>query len=99
MPCLIITGYPSSGKTSIAEMISERALKHHSKTIQRTMIINEESIYSSSTRSINNNSNNSSSSNNNNNNNNNNDNRYPPEHIKQKCYHNSTYTHAIGVRP
>ena len=89
MPCLIITGYPSSGKTSIAEMISERALKHHSKTIQRTMIINEESIYSSSTRSINNNSNNSSSSNNNNNNNNNNDNRYPPEHIKQKCYHNS----------
>lgn len=48
MPCLVITGYPSSGKTSIAQALSERALKHRSQSIKKTVIINEESIFSSS---------------------------------------------------
>eukprot|EP00980_Cylindrotheca_fusiformis_P025535 scaffold14008_cov124-Cylindrotheca_fusiformis.AAC.3 len=41
MPCLIITGYPSAGKTTVSNLLKERALQH--KEIDNVLIINEES--------------------------------------------------------
>lgn len=43
MPSLIITGHPSTGKTTFAQLLSERALSHKSNLIQSTVIINEKS--------------------------------------------------------
>jgi tRNA uridine 5-carbamoylmethylation protein Kti12 len=41
MPCLIITGHPSEGKTTLAHELQERALQHPS--VDNVVIINEES--------------------------------------------------------
>ena len=41
MPSLILTGYPASGKTTVAQVLKERALQH--PAIQDVVIINEES--------------------------------------------------------
>jgi protein KTI12 len=41
MPCLIVTGYPSAGKTTLSSLLKERALLH--KEIDDVLIINEES--------------------------------------------------------
>jgi protein KTI12 len=41
MPSLILTGYPSAGKTSFAELLASRALSHKSSLIKTTVIINE----------------------------------------------------------
>ena len=43
MPSLIITGHPSTGKTTFAKLLSERALSHKSNLIKSTVIVNEES--------------------------------------------------------
>jgi protein KTI12 len=43
MPSLILTGHPSTGKSTFARLLSERALSHKSNLIQSTVIINEES--------------------------------------------------------
>ena len=40
MPCLIITGHPSSGKTTIANKLKEQALRH--PLIDDVIIVNEE---------------------------------------------------------
>ena len=41
MPCLIIAGHPSAGKTTLALKLKERALQHN--TIDEVVILNEES--------------------------------------------------------
>lgn len=41
MPCLIIAGHPSAGKTTLAKLLKERALKHDA--IDEVVIVNEES--------------------------------------------------------
>jgi protein KTI12 len=41
MPCFIITGHPCAGKTTIANLVKERALQH--PLIDRVVLINEES--------------------------------------------------------
>ena len=41
MPCLIIAGHPSAGKTTLATLLKERALLHD--TIDEVVILNEES--------------------------------------------------------
>jgi protein KTI12 len=41
MPCLIVTGYPSAGKTTLSSLLKERALLH--KEIDDVLLINEES--------------------------------------------------------
>jgi tRNA uridine 5-carbamoylmethylation protein Kti12 len=41
MPCLIITGHPSSGKTTVAKLLRERALLHDA--IDEVVLLNEES--------------------------------------------------------
>lgn len=43
MPSLILTGHPSSGKTTFAKVLAERALVHKSSLIQSVVIINESS--------------------------------------------------------
>ena len=44
MPCLVLTGHPSVGKTTIAHLLAERAKVHPSNCIQEVIIINEESV-------------------------------------------------------
>ena len=44
MPCLVLTGHPSVGKTTFAELMSQRALQHESKLITSVIIVNEESV-------------------------------------------------------
>lgn len=39
MPCLIVTGYPSAGKTTLSMLLKERALQH--KEIDHVLVINE----------------------------------------------------------
>ena len=41
MPCLIITGHPSAGKTTLAYLLKERALLHDD--IDEVVVVNEES--------------------------------------------------------
>ena len=41
MPCLIIAGHPSAGKTTLAKLLKERALLHDA--IDEVVIVNEES--------------------------------------------------------
>ncbi len=41
MPCLIIAGHPSAGKTTLANLLRERALKHDA--IDEVVVLNEES--------------------------------------------------------
>jgi protein KTI12 len=43
MPSLILTGHPSAGKSTFAELLAARALAHKSSLIKSTIIINEES--------------------------------------------------------
>jgi tRNA uridine 5-carbamoylmethylation protein Kti12 len=43
MPCIIITGHPSSGKSTVAKLLKERALKH--AAIDDVVLINEESEF------------------------------------------------------
>lgn len=42
MPCIILTGYPCAGKSTLSEKIRERALTHSSRKIQNVVIINEQ---------------------------------------------------------
>jgi protein KTI12 len=42
MPCLIFTGHPCAGKSTLAEKFRERALEHSSKSIQKVVIVNEQ---------------------------------------------------------
>ena len=42
MPCLILTGLPCVGKTTLAEKIKERALQHSSGRIKSVVVVNEE---------------------------------------------------------
>jgi tRNA uridine 5-carbamoylmethylation protein Kti12 len=42
MPCLIFTGHPCAGKSTLAEKFRERALQHSSKSIQKVVIVNEQ---------------------------------------------------------
>ena len=44
MPCLILTGHPCVGKTTVAHLLAERAKAHPSKLIQDVVIVNEESV-------------------------------------------------------
>lgn len=44
MPCLILTGHPCAGKTTFANILKERALKHRSNLIDEVVILNEESV-------------------------------------------------------
>lgn len=44
MPCLVLTGHPSVGKTTFAQLLSQRALQHKSKLITSVVIVNEESV-------------------------------------------------------
>ena len=41
MPCLIIAGHPSAGKTTLANLLKERALLHDA--IDEVVVLNEES--------------------------------------------------------
>jgi len=41
MPCMILTGHPCAGKTSVAEKIRERAMIRSSSTIEKVVLINE----------------------------------------------------------
>jgi protein KTI12 len=44
MPCLILTGHPCAGKTTLAKKLQERALlEKHSAWIDKVVLINEES--------------------------------------------------------
>lgn len=43
MPSLILTGYPSVGKTSFGKLLKERALQHSSKSIDNVIIVSEDS--------------------------------------------------------
>lgn len=51
MPCLVLTGHPSVGKTTFAALLSERALQHQSKLITSVIIVNEESVCVDRTKS------------------------------------------------
>jgi protein KTI12 len=42
MPCLIFTGHPCAGKSTLAEKFRERALEHSSNSIQKVVIVNEQ---------------------------------------------------------
>lgn len=42
MPCLVLTGFPSSGKSIFAKELSERALSHSSSQIKNVIIVNED---------------------------------------------------------
>ena len=46
MPSLILTGYPSVGKTSFGQLLKERALQHSSKSIDNVIIVSEDSACS-----------------------------------------------------
>ena len=48
MPCIIITGHPSSGKSSVAEKLKARALRH--AMVDNVVILNEESNCSDYTK-------------------------------------------------
>ena len=41
MPCLILTGHPCAGKSTLARQIRERALLRHSRIIDKVLIFNE----------------------------------------------------------
>ena len=43
MPALILTGHPSAGKSTFAELLASRALSHKSALIKSIVIVNEES--------------------------------------------------------
>ncbi|KAG7371484.1 chromatin associated protein KTI12 [Nitzschia inconspicua] len=43
MPCIIVTGHPSSGKTTVANLLKQRALQH--EAIDEVILINEESEF------------------------------------------------------
>jgi protein KTI12 len=51
MPCLILTGHPCAGKTTFANLLKERALKHESGLIDRVVVVNEESVCVNQTKS------------------------------------------------
>lgn len=51
MPCLVLTGHPSVGKTSFAKKLGERALQHKSGLISSIEIVNEESVCVDQTKS------------------------------------------------
>jgi protein KTI12 len=51
MPCLVLTGHPSVGKTSFATVLKERALQHKSNLIASVIIVNEESVCVDCTKS------------------------------------------------
>ena len=42
MPCLIVTGHPASGKTTLSELLKQRALQH--PAIDSVILLNEESV-------------------------------------------------------
>jgi protein KTI12 len=42
MPCLIFTGHPCAGKSTLAEKFRERALEHSSNSIKKVVIVNEQ---------------------------------------------------------
>ena len=42
MPSLLLCSYPSTGKTTFANLLAERALNHKSKSIRNVIIVNEE---------------------------------------------------------
>jgi protein KTI12 len=42
MPCLIFTGHPCAGKSTLAEKFRERALQHSSSSIKTVVIVNEQ---------------------------------------------------------
>jgi protein KTI12 len=44
MPCLVLTGHPCVGKTTVAHLLAERAKVHKSKSVHDVVIINEESV-------------------------------------------------------
>lgn len=50
MPSLILTGFPSVGKSKLAELLAKRALEHSSNSIKNVVIINEESAVPTSTK-------------------------------------------------
>jgi protein KTI12 len=41
MPCLILTGYPSSGKTTLANLIRDVALEHFGNSISNVVIVSD----------------------------------------------------------
>jgi tRNA uridine 5-carbamoylmethylation protein Kti12 len=47
MPCLVLTGNPSVGKTTFAEALKERALKH----VKNVEVVNEENVCADQTKS------------------------------------------------
>jgi tRNA uridine 5-carbamoylmethylation protein Kti12 len=49
MPCLILTGHPCAGKTTLARMIRDRALQHPSGLITNVILVNEENTIQSFT--------------------------------------------------
>ena len=51
MPCLVLTGHPSVGKTTFAHLLKDRALQHKSKSITSVVIVNEESVCLNCTKS------------------------------------------------
>ena len=76
MPCLIITGHPSAGKTTLSYLLKERALLHDD--IDEVVVVNEESEcgclfdeYNNFTNSNNDNDNSNSNNNSNSSNNSN----------------------------
>ena len=44
MPCLILTGHPCAGKSTFAQVLKERSLKHRSGLIDNVVILNEECV-------------------------------------------------------
>ena len=43
MPCLIIVGHPSVGKTTFAHLLAQRALSHKSSAVSKVVTCNEAS--------------------------------------------------------
>ncbi|KAG7343703.1 chromatin associated protein KTI12 [Nitzschia inconspicua] len=61
MPCIIVTGHPSSGKTTVANLLKQRALQH--EAIDEVILINEESEFGGGGYHNNNNNNNNNDNN------------------------------------